>query len=410
MINKLKRENRFALLKAALLFFSVYSIHLTSMMVTPRIIVLSIVLVLYLLRGKISINRKQYIFILESLFFCIYAILLVYGFKIPSSDAETIPTYTVNYLIFVCIFPILSEPLFSDEIDFCSSLFIANSIQSIIVIASAFIPSVRKYLELIQEIDFSRYNYRIVGLGLAGAGGSVYLFCGFFAATYLLLYNKRSNFVFIGLYLINFIAIILVGRTGFYCAVVVLLFTIGKLIQQKNTQSLKFLVGTVFAGFAIVIALFAISSRYDSNTQVLQYTFTRLNDIFKSDSALTSIQKMNQNFPNLGSRFLTGTGVVRGYTNDGIKIWHDGGYAQRLAAFGLIVMLFSYLSYYKYLRNYILRKKGSAIYSFYILTSLLLVIIEYKEPFMYMMAYPYCLLMMSILSDNSPLLEEERIT
>ncbi len=392
-------EERWVIVKTVMLFFTVYSIHFTFLPTTPRIITLFLVLLVYLQKRKHKLEKEDIHFLVQTTIICLYSFMIEKLMRSASTGAATILSYTTNFLIFVGIFPIISVVFFKDEKEFCKCLFYANSVQSLIVISSAFIPTIREYLQNIQTIDFSRYNYRIVGLGIAGSGGSVYLFCGLLAGTYLI-QKKNNSFGFVFFYVINFFAIILVGRTGFYCACIMVIYSVITMLKKKNIQGVKFLIGIILISALFFFLSIYISALFNTNTTVLKYTFSRLNEIFREDSALNGLSRMNKNFPNLGLDFIFGTGVVRGYTIEGIRIWHDGGYAQRLASLGIIMFLFSYGSFYLYLWNKIKKIKeiNNDIFWMLVISLVLMIIIEYKEPFIYMLAFPYTLLMLAKLS------------
>lgn len=394
-----KNTNRLLdVLKVILLFFTVYSIHFTFMPITPRIIALVIVLLVFLLRPKYRIDMSSVFFLVACGLVVLYSYFLVSSLHVNSNYATLVPSSTLNFFIFVGVFPILSFDLFKDEMDFCKALFFANSIQSLIVLLSAFIPAARVYLQAIQEMQFSRYNYRIIGLGIAGSGGSVYLFCGFLAGTYMLMRKDKNEWWFLILYILNFLSITLVGRTGFYCACVLLAFAIVHLLRKRNIQCIKFILKAVVITVLLFFVLTMVMARFESNTKVLEYTFGRLNEIFAEGGAVQGLEIQNERFPDLGEALLTGTGVVRGYTTYGIRIWHDGGYAQRLASLGLFVGAFSYLSFFRYLWKQNRPNRKTTTYGIIILCMVIMLVIEYKEPFMYMMALPYTAVMIAMLS------------
>ena len=148
-----KNTNRLLdVLKVILLFFTVYSIHFTFMPITPRIIALVIVLLVFLLRPKYRIDMSSVSFLVQCGLVALYSYILVSSLHVNSNYATLVPSSTLNFFIFVGVFPILSFDLFKDEMDFCKALFFANSIQSLIVLLSAFIPAARVYLQAIQEM------------------------------------------------------------------------------------------------------------------------------------------------------------------------------------------------------------------------------------------------------------------
>jgi hypothetical protein len=265
-------------------------------------------------------------------------------------------------------------------------------------------PQMRSWLENVQDIDFSRYGYRIVGLGIAGAGGSVYLTCGLIAVAYWMISTKRVSGVTVLCFVIQFVAIAFVGRTGFYAAIVILFITFICLGNSCGVASLK-LFGYLFLLMAIFIVLYNIVlAMYEIDTDILKYTYNRLWEIFEDSDSSTvqTLQRWNSMLPSINLRmFLLGTGVTRGTSFDGLRISHDGGYAKRYASIGLMMAIYSYLSYYRYVFKYIKLKfdKSSRFFMYFVVV--IMIVIEYKEPFMYQLALPFTVLMISSLGEVS---------
>ena len=224
------KKNFNILLKSMVLFFTVFSIHIKGLPVTPRILIM-IITSLYvfskkykpnIIKTKIDIGSLLWLFFLAFQLFYTWAIIILNNVK---SGQQTALSETFNFLIFIGYFPLVIKNIFKSTEEFCKAMTIAAFVQSIIVIASLFFPDIRIWLEKVQEINFDRYSWRVVGLGIAGAGGSVYLVCGVITCIYLLLFfrNYESFIWYLFLY-INLCAIALVGRTGLYSSMIIIAY------------------------------------------------------------------------------------------------------------------------------------------------------------------------------------------
>jgi len=393
------------ILNTILLLFTVFSIHFNGAFsfLTPRII--AIFYIVFICNGKrllnfatIRINKTDLAWFASSLFVLVYAWIIV-SLRDVSGDSYAIIDSVLNFFIFVAILPMFADKIFKNAIHFSKCLLYASVIQSIIVIMSfAFLP-VRQFLENIQPLELWRYGWRNIGLGIAGAGGSVYLFCGIISAGYLLIKGDRRSLLFIEIFVI-FIAIALVGRTGFYSALLLflyLLFFNAENIKVKVLTNIKMLSIT---GILIILGYIVLLSIDGVNMQLFNHTFDRLWELFRyglNSPTLNNINNVDSAIPGLSFETIVGTGIRRGITPSGLVFLHDGGYVQRYASLGIIVCVFSYTTFLTYISR--LMKRIPRFEKKYIIFCLLLLLmIEYKEPFIYMLAYPFTLIMISRLS------------
>lgn len=392
------------LAKSIILFFTVYSIHFKHLPITIRITVMLIVSIYCIFKERlIKLKNGEIIWIFSNLIVVLFTAVSMYYNESFFSNNELPIAPVVNFFIFVVIFPIVSIDLFVDDLEFCKAMGIAGFVQSIIVILSAMTPQMRSFLEKVQDIDFSRYDFRIVGLGIAGSGGSIYLFCGFFALAYYILIQGELKTSSIVLLSVNFVSTMLVGRTGFYAAIIVFAFVIYRLVKRNGLNVLKLFLYVFLCLVGIIISYNLLVSIFDTNTDVLEYTRRRMWEILEGKESYTVeiLSKWDAHLPPLDLRMMfIGTGVVRGLTNDGVKISHDGGYAKRYASIGLLMAIYSYSIYYFYVLKKILSSKEKERKQFLLLILILMVVIEYKEPFIYQLALPFVVLMIVTLNEK----------
>lgn len=388
-----------------LLFSLIFSIHFIGM---PWYVSLRNIVILYIIfsfwqHRNINLNTTMFYitdlsWILMSLFICAYSWFIVIVNQVWSNQ-YMIAISTLNFFVFVVILPFFTIRIFKNAIIFCKCLIYACLIQSAIVITSFAFHPVRIFLESIQLMDVSRYSYRIIGLGIAGSGGSVYLLCGLIAAGYLFIIGENKSTIITSMGFI-IIAIAFTGRTGFYAALAIILYLM--IFSAKNIidiiiVNLKMI---VFLGIVIVAGYVLLINIRGIDLQLFNYTYDRLWELFRegmNSDALSGINNVNSPIPGLSFETIVGTGLIRVVTSSGAIFANDSGYIQRYAALGIIVCIVSYTSFYTYVTSLIHNvPKIDKRYLFFCL--LLLFVIEYKEPFIYMLVYPFTLIMISRLS------------
>ncbi len=393
--------NRFKYaIKISLVYFIFFSIHIVTLpsYLTPRIICLILIVLSFIVKHltkPFSILKSDVNWIGFNLFQLIYTGLLVILFSVPlGSTTDLNPTF--NFLISCAILPFIFVSFFDNAEEFCTCIEVAVDIQSIIVLLSFLFPSVRNWLEAIQTFDMSRYDFRIIGLGVAGAGGSVYLCSGVICVAFLLIFYQFRIRRFISLVLI-LIATALVGRTGFYVAILIVLYLILSKLFNFETRSIsRFLRIPLIFVFILVIANY-IKSLEIVNSDLLTYTYNRLFEILRDNSTIRALVNDFKLIPGISFQTLIGTGINRGFSSSGLYFWSDSGYIKRYASIGLVFAFISYVTFIKYIFEQIKTVEISKR-RYLVFTLILLLIIEYKEPFIYMLSYPLTLIMLSKLS------------
>jgi hypothetical protein len=381
------------------LFFTVFSISPAGWIIKPRILMMifvSVLFIKYILVNQKAINfrmnKTDFQWIISASFILIYTYLITISNHLEGQENALSSTF--NFFLFVGIFPFLVLPIFKDEIHFSKAMTLATLIHSLIVIFSFLNPSVRFFLESFQTFTFERYAFRVVGLGIAGAGGSVYLFSGLITNAYLLIFsNEKSKYIYLYSFILIFIAIALVGRTGFYCALMLLVFMILLNIHKVNLWTNKIL-RIIIPLIPFMIIAYFVTKNIEYNKELFNYTYNRLFELFNNGSTVKELNQMNDTLPPLSFHTFFGTGVTRGAISTGLNIQHDGGYAKRYASIGVLGLIISYFVFFMYIlrltSNVPIKARGFIIFNL-----ILLYVIEYKEPFMFMLAYPFILIMLS---------------
>ncbi len=392
-------------------FFTTFSIHINGFtgLFTLRNLAIMITIIVYCifchLKLRIDFSDKYYKrFFFSWVFILAYSVILIVLQDVSRSDLHNIFRSTFNFFVLVVVLPELICRIENRFERYSKIIILATVIQAVIVICSFLFPSIKQYLYRIQSFDDNWLSYRTVGLGIAGAGGTVYLFCGFMVISYCILFKEHSALMYIAQFIVLF-AIILVGRTGFYMALATVAIVVVINIVRHNINLIKNMGKLILALIVAVIAISFIGSRVDINESLLQSSFRRLNELWTTGRTLQTISNME--VPGLTFlNFFIGTGLTKGYGFDGVRIWNDSGYVQRFFALGLLPAFLSYLCFVAYVVRLTKRINDRTKRIFWYCMLVLLMIIEYKEAFIFYLALPFTLIVSLKLEAN----KEESMT
>ena len=390
-------------------FFTVFSIHVApfSGLASPRNIVIILLLLSYIKRNGLESFRVDKLWMISSI------TLFVYIFCISVFNESFSPTHSAfnsyfNYFIMIVILPYLFSNTSISIKQFAKMMVLAAMIQSLIVFASFLFPFFRALLLKMQHFDDDFLITRIVGLGIAGAKGSVYLFCGFMMNLYLVVFYEKKIRYFYSLLFI-FFAIALVGRTGFYMCLATIPLLIYSLMKADVDYLKKFiLIFKIIAAIMLLAGMCYFFYRYVGvDLEAFEYTFRRLSELWTSQRTFEVLDEMNvpELTPNL---FFWGNGWEKGITDDGLRIWHDSGYVQRYFSLGLFPAILSYLFLFLYTISMIrILRRAKQFFWFYMLISLF--VIEYKEPFIYALSMPFVIIVSLMLEKKEIICEKNCI-
>ena len=172
---------------------------------------------------------------------------------------------------------------------------------------------------------------------------------------------------------------------------------------KKKGEFLHFKAKRVISVLVFMVLIIFVYNKLVNNdlvsSKLFLYTTERMFEIFKDSSTLEELNKANAMIPSIQWHTLLGTGVTRGITNDGLLIWHDSGYVKRYTSIGLIMAIVTYINYLMY-NVYIIKDVDRAKKRYIMLCLIVLMVIEYKEPFIYMLAYPFILICVGMIEKN----------
>jgi hypothetical protein len=350
-------------------------------------------------QGKLKTVQMLRSYLLWNVFLIIYVtcILQFYG---SGNGITPINDYMQMLIILPLIF-VSGNVILRNVEELMLALYIGVIIQSIIIIAALFLPTLTIFLfQLFPEskhvtdvfggLDLTVSAGYNIGLGVFGSAGSLKLAMGQIAACYFLLKSRDTRlFYHLLIFLIISIATSTVSRTGLLISISGFLSVIIAKTKQGGLRSIGFVFATfllIYVGYYIVSDI--LSSRF------LGDTFQRI--INTSEEGLYETyfkgffgESGDNIIPPICAETIIGLGIVQGVSGSGITTITDGGFLRNYSAMGLIVAFFNYLIIAKILiKQY--KAYNSVEYKGIILYIILIFLIgEFKQSFIYY-NFPMC--------------------
>lgn len=309
-----------------------------------------------------------------------------------SSSSYMFSKELIVSMVYLFVLPIFIIMFFKNIENFERTISSIVIVQSTIIISSLFLDPVKSLLSLYYSYD-KEYLFYIsasvkgIGIGVVGAAGSIVLFSSQVLLLFMMLRGKIGVSNFLVKYLIIMIAEAVSGRTGFYCAVALLIFW---LITEKRDNILYDMRKVIPK--IIIITTFLFLAAYLFKPELIGMIVNRSLELFyglfsigEGSPTFDVLSKMDK--PALTLETLFGTSVTKGISQFGTKFQNDSGYWQKFFALGLFGSIAYYISFLQlYLLPIIKNKLGNKIFYFFILA--IMFIIEIKEPFFSYMILP----------------------
>ena len=386
-------------------FILLFKIRIFNIDLTKYIFVIVIIyLFLHLCEVRSILNKigiKHYIIYVALGFFWASGLLYREIFYVyNSSSSYMFSKELIVSMLYLFVMPIFIIMVFKNSENFERTISSVAIAQSIIVISSLFLDPVKSLLSLYYSYD-KEYLFYIsasvkgIGIGVVGAAGSIVLFSSQVLLLFMMLKGKITVSNFFVKYLIIMIAEAISGRTGFYCAVALLIFW---LITEKRDNILydmrkvipKIIIITIFLFLIVYLFKPELIGRIVNRSLELFYGLFNLGEGSQTFDVLSKMDK-----PALTLETLFGTSVTKGISQLGTKFQNDSGYWQKFFALGLFGSIAYYISFLQlYLLPIIENKLKNKIFYFFILA--IMFIIEIKEPFFSYMILP--MMFMSIIN------------
>lgn len=381
----MKRIN--LLLGSLISFFYIYDIGINSLptLVSSRKIVLfGLIIYFFINKQFIKIDKKFLVFFLIIIFLGIYIFLILFTSNTFSHENSILSRY-IYFVLYGLIGSYLIMNIFNSLDTFLNCVKYAGVYQSFIIFCIFSFEAVREFCNnnFINEgnISFLRATDRGTGLGAEGAYLTILLFLSIICCIYFIL--KKVNIINnILVICILSVASFIVGRTGLYATILIIMYFVVKEIFTKHNLTIKtiiiFLVSIVLIIFSIILVL-KLSQSNERIEKIIR-VFSGILNFEEGDRSINMLKQME--IPQFNVNFLFGYGIYRGIIN-GINFQNDMGYIQSYFSMGIIgsVVFYGYILYYL---KYCLRKIRSTDKNIYLLLRLLLlvlIVIEIKEPF-----------------------------
>lgn len=302
---------------------------------------------------------------------------------INTGNGELIISWYVFFILYALLSPFLFSGLFNWNYEgLLKSLAIITIIQAVWCILTYYIYDFRilnSTLFLIDEnenIDFLTMS-RLRSIGGAGASLSVVIALSSFSFLYYIVKGKAVILNVAGL-VVSLFATILVATTGmliFTASVPLTMF----LTMKKKSHGLF----SIVLFFIAFLFLYNNSSLFFNEEQYERLT-SKYISIFQDRMDNSTVQALahEQEISGITMQTVIGTGFSRGRLSTGDVCDHDGGYVRNYFGVGLIMALIFYYVLFSNM-NKLARKSTPPDSYLLLLYTIIVVGIEYKEPFVF---------------------------
>ena len=231
---------------------------------------------------------------------------------------------------------------------------------------------------------------RIIGIGICAANGSLIMSTACIILVLLKIKNQISDGYFYISYLIIFTATMFIGRTGMLVEIALFVY---HLINSGISLVKVFKAGV---GVSLVIALMtSLLSKVSPDTS--EYLYMWITAAFDEETQLIvkdGIEKTG--IPPITSDIIYGTGKSTGYVYEGVRYNADSGYIRSLIALGIFGFTAYYYAIWLFFRSPIINYQSSKIRYYVFFVIFLMFFVEYKEPFIMMMRFPWIIFVTSL--------------
>lgn len=387
---KVKKIKLTTVINVLIMFFFIFDIAfigIPTVFSTRKISALC--MLIKIMKKKVNDNScKRDLNIVTKLIICLI-LILIYIFIISLIQNSIFNINSIlSRLIFMIVYLFIgifySIRVYSGVIPFMRDIMSSLLIQSVIIyiefISLPFKIFLTSFIANPGNVDFIRTD-RGTGLGAEAGFLTLLLFMGVFCCNYfIIMYGFKKKYVI--LELIYVIAMFAVGRTGIYASIVLILVSLAYSVFN-NKQCINFLKYIIAVIILFIIAIIIVQN-FISVEQYMRFSSRFLSGLLDFSNDGSTIQIQNMVIPPLSFDTVIGTGIYRGILPNGALLWHDGGYIQSYASLGIVCCSIFYISiistFFKLRKN--LAKKDNLQKLLIDTYFILLLICEYKEPFM----------------------------
>jgi hypothetical protein len=272
-------------------------------------------------------------------------------------------------------------------------LFVGFSVllQSFLTLGSYLFPNVKEVFNslILYNANFgSENNLRALGfVSVAGAAFSVIQFTGIVSFLILLrqnsfnLYKRFIIWISISIILVS---ILFIGRTGLFLALSSIIIHL--IFGRSPLKNIIYFIFLFFILSSLNFVNFFDNMTSNIEGYDIEFFIAWIKSGFRFNNDL--VQGLSEMpIPPLSFETFIGTGLVRDPIGIGNASGHDSGYIQSYYSLGLLVAIYFYFNYYSFLISYAKKHKdliGLLLFG-------ILVLIEFKEFFVFSYTYPFFL-------------------
>lgn len=342
-----------------------------------------------------------------SLFVC-FVIIFVNGIgleKNPSYD-YLVPYYMIWIFLYNFIFPLYCMVVFKNVKSFANLYILIMLFESVVIYFAILNTPFRLFIY--QNFYGSRIEWnsviangsRVVGIYMAGSGGSL---C-FFAACAFLVYLYMKKEIQLIKFLIEYIVILgatmFVGRLGFYLEILLLLYSF--ILEKKNLKTVIYIIGILM--MSVLVYQLILNQ---INPGVANYLSSWTWQIFDKENRFAVISIINSmEVPKMSEEMIFGTNVTLGLTPAGASMMSDSGFAKMYCGIGVIGAFIFYLGYLSMFLPF-LEKEKKKKRNLWLFLIIVLFVIEYKEPFFLKCTLTWQIMVLMMLSKKEEMLDRK---
>lgn len=329
--------------------------------------------------------------------------LLIYMFALSTTlgrgEGSTMIEPIISLFIFGFVPMWAFSKIFRSLDEFMTILIITTIAQTIIIWLSIINPQLSVIIDNTFNVSEWYQSHRsgyAGGIGCITSQGVVRYAIGFIACLYK--FNKKSSNSYLILYIIFLITASMISRTGLLVGFIGFFFFLN--IESHPSKST-----IIWIGLTILVAYFIASYFLTNNIYLLEKYFSRYEllegnglkkwfiDYYFGDEAGNII-------PPISIETIIGTSITSGTSGNGIIVNADGGFIRLYVAFGLPLAIFFYYFVFKQLGYVIKRTFDPIDKKILFLFSILLIIGEFKEFYLYTIFPIPIFYLISILSER----------
>lgn len=370
-----------------ILFHLIFEFPLGMGLTTRRIAAFAAIVYLALHKAGVKQMRKiipEREFLLSVCGFAAVAGIVILNriyYPLQNGNTYMYVRYLIYIILYVYVAAFYCMARFDSLLQFSNVYVSIMLFQSVCVFAAFFSRDLRMFFyTLTEQQQFPGEKEavfagsRICGFQLMAAGGSLILCTGCLLLTCLVINKRIRNTVYLVLYMILCSATMLIGRTGFYAEILLLIFY-AVLYRSRNKYA-----GMVFLGIA-ALCVAGFLTLYLKGW-MLSYYKRWIGEIFIPQRLQQTLQAIvSSGIPPFTIEMIFGTNVLTGTLPNGVSVWNDSGYFRMYCAVGIIGCLFYYGAFLWSYLSIAVRIHIRKNRIFFCLCSAVSFVIEFKEPF-----------------------------